>query len=157
MFVFFSIPYILFPNTMNHFVFKANKRQIQKAYDSYIHNVRRYIYYENRESGYRITMREITETTPFPKLEFNDWYLIDELYDLQKEYEWFNYELFCLPYCAWCYCERSMIADDNEHEECDMRMYYCSEEGVTEQYDTLAKMKPVLPTTALDLITSYLI
>lgn len=139
---------------MNNFIFKTDKRLINKAYISYIKDFILHVYYLNRDSGLRVSISDISVS--FPKLEFNDWYTIDELYKLQKEHTWFEID-YCTPYCAWCKCERSTIADDNEHEECDMRMHYCSEIGVSEQRHTLSKLNPILPNETLDLISSYLI
>lgn len=60
-------------------------------------------------------------------------------------------------HCAWCYEPRwDCSAYDNEHDECDLRMYYLSEPGIVEQEKTLIEIKPGLPTVIVDNIMQYL-
>ena len=62
-----------------------------------------------------------------------------------------------IPYCAWCYEERGGCEDDNEHEECDLRLYYHSEVGKAEQAALLTKVViPGAPAVVIAQIMAFL-
>lgn len=143
-------------------VFKLRKSNISNLYTKYLVDLQSYEDYDTDDYGrvhrnrrVRLSRKELLERFPLV-FDFKDWYTYSDLTEYEKKHEWFSWDNLCIPYCAWCYYERSMLTDDNEHEECDLRLYYCSKDGIQEQYETLAKLTPVLPTVALDVITSYL-
>lgn len=88
------------------------------------------------------------------------------IYDANDE--WFTYcrwelnmetgfEDIFIPYCAWCYEHRDGLSDSNEHDECDTRLHYCSEEGMAEQAAVLTtEIVPKAPTSVIDRIMSFL-
>jgi hypothetical protein len=96
----------------------------------------------------------------------NTWYSAEELTALERKHaDWLlechwltnsNTDWF-VSYCAWCYEERDRIDDDNEHEECDLRLHYCSEEGKAEQAAVLNKQViPRAPATVIAQIMAFL-
>jgi hypothetical protein len=152
-----------FISKMQNFIFKLRKSEIQKIYTQYLVDSQFYDDVDDvdhygrvqRRRAIRFSRKELLERYPLT-FTFKDWYSNSDLIALEKTHEWFSWSDVCIPYCAWCYYERSILTDDDEHEECDMRLYYCSVDGIQEQYETLADLKPILPTCALDLIASYL-
>ena len=102
-----------------------------------------------------------TATVPFC---MDTWYSEEELTALERKHAgWFldcrwltngNTDWF-IPHCAWCYEER-WLEDDNEHEECDLRIYYCSEIGKAEQAALLTKVViPLAPAAVIAQIMAF--
>ncbi len=133
---------------MDNFLYKPVRSLLRKIYKDY---ARDYCYYN------RIPLSE------FPyKMSINAklMYIYKDVLTMLKTIEWLEYTYMedCFEsYCAWCYELRSDCpAHDNEHEECDLRMYYLSEPGIAEQEKTLIELKPGLPTIIVDTIMQYL-
>jgi hypothetical protein len=62
-----------------------------------------------------------------------------------------------IPCCAWCYEERAEYGEENEHDLCDVRLYYHTEEGKAEQARLLQReIMPKAPASVIGLIMSFL-
>lgn len=99
--------------------------------------------------------------------DLDAWYSETERWGLERTHDdWINEceWLTCcssmdwfIPHCAWCYEERDPLGEDNEHEECDTRLHYCSEAGMAEQAAVLTKeILPTAPAVVIDTIMSFL-
>ena len=134
---------------MDNFLYKPVCSLLRKAFDAY---ARDYCSYS------RIPLSEFPQ-----KMSINTkrYYTNKEVHSMFETYEWLMYsdlDHYCFEsYCAWCYELRwDCPAHDNEHEECDTRLYYLSEPGIAEQEKTLIELKPVLPTVIVDNIMQFL-
>jgi hypothetical protein len=135
-------------------VYYCDKKLLRKAARAYA--------YETSRSARRAEFRT-KPTVPFCMDKEYSW---QELMELERKHtDWF---LDCLwltnsntnwwiPYCAWCYEERGGCEDDNEHEECDLRLHYCSEAGKAEQAAILTKQViPRAPAVVIAQIMAFL-
>jgi hypothetical protein len=95
------------------------------------------------------------------------WYTEEQLTELERihaqwlvDCEWLMGNDSCfwfIPYCAWCGELRPPCGDENEHDECDARLHYCSEQGLVEQEQVLTKeIVPVAPSVVIDNIMAFL-
>jgi hypothetical protein len=114
--------------------------------------------------AYAKEFREAAATVPF---DLNAWYSEGERWALERthgdwihECEWLMDDTsfaWFIPYCAWCYEERDGVSDDNYHDECDLRLHYCSEAGMVEQAQVLStEIIPKAPPVVIGLIMSFL-
>jgi hypothetical protein len=99
--------------------------------------------------------------------DLDAWYSEGERWALERthgdwiyECEWLTGDTsfaWFIPHCAWCYEERCDAGDDNEHDECDLRLHYCSEAGMAEQAQVLSTdIVPKAPPVVIGLIMSFL-
>lgn len=129
------------------FLFKPVRSELRKAFNSYRS------YYDDEHTIWTETMQINTKR----------FYTSKEVSELYEMHEWMRYdadEYECFEsYCGWCYEPRweSCPADDNEHDECDLRLHYHSEEGIMEQEKTLIELKPALPSVVVDRIMQFLL
>lgn len=114
--------------------------------------------------AYAKEFRGAAATVPF---DLDAWYSEDERWALEHthgdwihECEWLTGDIsfaWFIPYCAWCYEERGGVDDDNYHDECDLRLHYCSEAGMAEQAQVLStEIIPKAPPVVIGLIMSFL-
>lgn len=126
-------------------VYFCNKKLLRKAARAYAHEYR------------------TAATVPFC---INTWYSAEELTALERKHaDWFldcrwltnsNMDWF-VSHCAWCYEERDGLDDNNEHEECDLRLHYSSEIGKVEQAAVLTKQViPRAPASVIAQIMAFL-
>ena len=126
-------------------VYYCDKKLLRKAARAYAHEFR---------------------TEPTVPFCMNIEYSAAELTALERTHQdWFldcgwllNCGMNCwIPYCAWCYEERGGCEDDNEHEECDIRLHYCSERGKAEQAALLTTVViPRAPAVVIAKIMAFL-
>ncbi len=128
------------------FLFKPVRYELRKVFNSYRS------YYDVDDPIWTETMQINTKRL----------YTSKEVSELYEMYEWMQYgadEYECFETCCgWCYEPRADCPmSDNEHDECDLRLHYHSEEGIIEQEKTLIELKPVLPSVVVDRIMQFLL
>lgn len=133
---------------MDNFLYKPVRSRLRKEFDTY---ARDYCSYN------QIPLSEF----PF-KMSINTkrMYSYKDVLTMFETIDWLTYPYLddCFAsHCAWCYELRlDCPAHDNEHEECDTRLYYLSESGMAEQEKTLIELKPALPTVIVGNIMQFL-
>ena len=127
------------------FLYKPVRSKLRKAFDSFR------LYYDDDHPIWKETMKINTKRV----------YTYKEMDELYKTHEW----LLCCAdeeecfesCCGWCHERRSDDpGEDNEHDECDTRLHYISEEGILEQEKTLIELKPALPSVVVNQIMQFL-
>lgn len=126
-------------------VYFCNKKLLRAAARAYAHE-----YNTPAVVPFRMDIEYSAEALTALEREHADWFIeCDWL--TKSDMDWF------IPHCAWCYGERGGCEDDNDHEECDIRLHYHSEIGKAEQAALLTKVViPRAPAVVIAQIMAFL-
>ena len=110
---------------ISSFIYKTDLKAIKSAYDRYIDDIYSRSYEDTPGRKWRKEKKA--------QLSIPTWVTEEQKNELETKYWYFLEPEHFLPHCAWCSSPRCPVEDDNEHEDCDLRLYLETEEGKEEQ------------------------